>query len=238
MIFKQKIAAAAFVIVGALSASSAASAALNTGDRLTISPGVWSQDEYTDAIWVTLSWFGMDTSGNGKIGAGEQVPLAPGPDGGIIIGHTQDTNGHVSHPGLAHPFAGGITNEWNFFNAGMDFTTVPITGGTSGLDMSGWSWDWNGLPSVNMGSGAWGTGFNDGVANFVWSGVYDTAYTLDYHATVPLDDPSVFRGVRYALHLEGIVKPVPVPAAGWLLGSGLIGLAGLTRSKATRGGLL
>jgi hypothetical protein len=39
-----------------------------------------------------------------------------------------------------------------------------------------------------------------------------------------------FNGVHGFWHLEGThVAPVPVPAAVWLFGSGLIGLAGLTR---------
>ncbi|TCV79982.1 VPLPA-CTERM sorting domain-containing protein [Sulfurirhabdus autotrophica] len=36
----------------------------------------------------------------------------------------------------------------------------------------------------------------------------------------------------YSLYLEGTISPVPVPAAVWLLGSGLFGLIGLARRKA------
>lgn len=33
----------------------------------------------------------------------------------------------------------------------------------------------------------------------------------------------------YALHLEGTVSAVPVPAAAWLFGSDIMGLAGIAR---------
>lgn len=91
---------------------------------------------------------------------------------------------------------------------------------------------WNGIPAIDLGGGAWEAGYRDGIANLAWSGVYDTAYTLDYHATIPLGDPSGLGGVGYALHLEGIVpEPIPVPAAVWLLSSGLTGLAGMIRRR-------
>lgn len=83
-------------------------------------------------------------------------------------------------------------------------------------------------------TGATGT-FANGVGNFTWSGLCGTACTLSYRATVPLGDPSGVGNVKYELHLEGIVNAapeVPVPAAAWLLGSGLFGMMGIGRRKA------
>ena len=42
-----------------------------------------------------------------------------------------------------------------------------------------------------------------------------------------------FTTVSYYLHLEGHVSNVPVPAAAWLFGSGLVGLAGVARRRKT-----
>ncbi len=50
----------------------------------------------------------------------------------------------------------------------------------------------------------------------------------------PKGDVSGFGGVLYGLHLEGKIgggAAVPVPAAAWLFGSGLIGLVGIARRK-------
>ena len=89
-----------------------------------------------------------------------------------------------------------------------------------------------------MGGGAWGEGFTDGVGNFVWDGVYGHAYTLDYRATVPANDPSGFGSVGLAWHFEGVVA-VP-EAATWgmmLAGLGLVGLATRRRRRCCTGGL-
>jgi hypothetical protein len=178
----------------------------------------------------------MDTNKNGAIAGTEKTPVAQGTTG-LVIGTT--TTAGASHGGC--PTGGdsnAITAPWCFFgNTGSDFASVAITGSTTaGLDFSGWTVTWNGIPAINMGGTAWGAGFTSGVANITWSGVYGTAYTLDYHATVPLGDPSNFGGVQYALHLVGIVNEaqvsaVPVPAAVWLFGSGLLGLVGIARRK-------
>lgn len=194
----------------------AQAAMLNNGDHLTINPGIYTTDTNGNITNVTVSWFAMDSDGNSKIAGSEKSVLMQGSKG-IVIGVTQppgeiDGGAYFGYP-LGH------------------VTTSPITGGTtSGLDFSGWAVNWSGL-LINMGSGAWGAGFSNGVANFAWSGVYDSAYSLDYAATVPLGDPSGFGGVKYKLHLEGTVQAVPVPAAVWLLGSGLIALAGAARRR-------
>lgn len=235
---------AALATVLGFAAIGAQAAAVNNGDSMNITGATTPSGAY-----VSGSYFAMDTNGNAKIAATEKTALSTG-SVGIVIGNT--TTAGASHSGA--PTAGDtgtIDAPWGFFgNTGTDFNVVAITGSTTaGLNMSGWRVSWNGIPSINMGGGAWATGtgtghtgatgtFVSGVGNFTWSGVYGTAYTLNYRATVPIGDPSGFGGVKYELHLEGIVTAappaVPVPAAAWLFGSGLMGLVGVARRKANK----
>lgn len=212
-------------------------AMLVPGDLLTIDSGIIQTDANGNYIGVGVgSWFAMDMNSDNNIAGWEKTALAMGTNG-IIIGST--TYAGASHSGL--PTSGdtnAVTAPWGFFgNTGSDyFTVAPMGGTTTGLDFSGWTVTWNGIAAINMGSGAWGAGFSDGIANFVWSGLPASPYTLDYAATVPIGDASGFGGVKYFLHLEGLYATldgpiVPVPAAIWLFGSGLLGLLAAARRR-------
>lgn len=199
---------------------------------------------------TTLS---IDTGSFFTMGGGLTV-TAPGLSGqfitgndGLVLGTTQLASG--SHSGAPGTVAGenpGIDNPWLFFNnTGMHQSTSPTnvltaSGNTATVDFSGWNVTWNGIPSIPMGSGAW-NGNAEGVAE-ITCGVDCTngdTYNLMYSATVPAGDPSGFGGVAYYLNLAGTISGgditapavIPVPAAVWLLGSGLIGLVGVARRK-------
>lgn len=227
---KQTIIQASLVLTFGLCAVTTQAATLNTWDRLTINSGIPSYDTNGNISNVTVSWFGCDCNGNNSIQDTEKTALHQGTEG-IIIGIIQGP-GTPTHSGA--PLASDwnrITAPYSFFgNTAEEYTTSAITGGTaSGLNFSGFNWPWNGIASIPFGSGAWGAGYSNGIANFVWDGVYGHGYVLDYHLTIPEGDPSGIGGVKFAYHLEGTVQAVPLPAAAWLLGSGLIGLAGITR---------
>jgi len=156
---------------------------------------------------------------------------------GLILGSTQPASGsHSNAPDNTEIV--GIDIAWGYFgNTGMHFTYSPAnvisaSGNTATVDFSGWRVTWNGVPSIPMGSGAW-NGNENGVATMtcgIGCGDGDT-YTLDYSATVPAGDVIGFGSVQYTFHLEGTISSIPVPAAIWLFGSGLIGLVGFLRHK-------
>ncbi len=218
--------------------STSANAALAGNALLNFNTGVLG-GYYGNAV-VTGSYFGMDTNGDGVIKKTERTPIAQ--NNGILLGTIQTASGsHSGSPGTA-PEAPGIDSPWSFFgNTGMHFTNsatnvLSASGNTATVDFSGWNVTWNGIPAINMGGSAWATNAN-GVADIVCAvdcAAGDT-YALDYSATVPIGDPSGFGGVKYAFHLEGSVATpppaVPVPAAIWLFGSGLLGLVGVARRK-------
>lgn len=158
---------------------------------------------------------------------------------GIVLGTTQSATGDHLGPidGTESP---NIDQPWVYAgNTGMHSTASPTnvlsaSGNTASVDFSGWRWMFYGIPGgINMGGGAW-NGNPNGVALItcgVNCGSGDT-YTLNYSATVPAGDPSSLGGYQYRLTLQGTVSAVPVPAAIWLLGSGMLGLIGFARRKA------
>jgi hypothetical protein len=237
----------ALLVAGLPHVDVAQAAAVNTGDRLSITTGVPILDNNANAIIsFTGSYFAMDYNINSKISNDEKSALSQGTTG-LVIG--TPTSPGASHGGA--PVAddtNAIDAPFEFFGTtGSHYLTVAVNGNTTGgLDLSGWRFTYNGLtPGIPLGSGAWqplncsttlgctGHTFTDGNAMFTWDGIYGDAYTLNYTATVPHGDPSGFGGVQYYLHLEGTVNAVPVPAAVWLFGSGLLGLLGLARRRKT-----
>lgn len=186
MKFTKTISALAIGGVGLMQSMSVGAANLNTGDNLTIGSG---------------SFFAVDLDGNSNIDTTEKTALSQGAYGVFI--------GAVTAPGA-------ITAPWTFLGqTGYDWVSAPASGGTGGLDMSGWMVTWNGQ-DVDLGMGAWQvlnassgmptSGYANGVGILDWSGAYGDSYTLDYTAT-PQDGP--FLGVKWALHLQGIAVPVP-----------------------------
>lgn len=241
MNFKKTMFALAIGSAGLMGSVSALAATLNTGDILTINAGAQATTySGSPTAFATGSWFGMDTGKPiGAIGMGEQVLLSPASaaNTGIIIGQTQGVGTGTYYNGGSTGTENTMMSSWFFnSNTGINFTTSAITGGTAGLDFSGWRVAWATVPEINMGSlgtaGTWVNGsgtpisapsncaaigmscaaYSNGVAQFSWDGNYGSNYALDYIAVVPIGDPSGFGGTQYALHLEGTVMQGAVAA--------------------------
>ena len=217
-------------ILGAMGVTGAQAASLSAGDTLSIGAG---------------SFFAM---GAGAYGT---VPLLE--ESGITVGPAAGDTGTGSHGG--DPVAsdvGGVTQPWSFFyNTGYDYFSSNGSGSfggdtTTGVDMSAWTVTWNTVANIPMGGCSLVAGgctqgstvFADtGVGSFTWDGTDGGAYSIVYTAHVPVGDPSNFGGVQYDLTLNGVVTlagapaPIPIPAAVWLFGSGLLGLVGVARRR-------
>ena len=203
-----------------------ASASLTTSATLNFTLGQ-VMDVGSGQTDIVGSYFSMDQQGNYVVEPFEKTPISS--FNGIHIGIVQSARGsHIgSIDGSENP---NIDNPWEFkANVGMHQTTSPITvNGGSGdnltLDMSGWNVTWANIASIPM--------IQQGDADIsctIGSSCSDSSsYTLDaaFHVV-----GAGFTTVPYTLHLEGQVSSVPVPAAAWLFGSGMLGLIGISRRK-------
>ena len=67
--------------------------------------------------------------------------------------------------------------------------------------------------------------------NAIGNGDYEVVFQWSHYITSAEDPTFTYVGFTGHWVLEGVVHTVPVPAAAWLMGSGLIGLAGIARRK-------
>lgn len=223
------------IIFGALTtagliASPVVNAALTGGETLNFVDGVSSclaggtfPNCTYSASTVSGSYFAFDGSGNGDFEEDERVAMTSAGTG-FTLGSAQGAN--------------AIDLTWSFFGNDGWHTTDTASGTPSvnvdgTIDMNGWNINWNG-GDIDMGHGAAAT---VACVSGTMTCADGEAFILDYTAIVPSGN---FFGLGYALHLEGCVNglercdsvpSIPVPAAVWLFGSGLIGLIGLARRK-------
>ncbi|MEE9491917.1 MAG: VPLPA-CTERM sorting domain-containing protein [Gammaproteobacteria bacterium] len=187
-------------------------------------------DTAGDITDMSGSYFTLDTSGNGSVETSEKNAISQ--FAALHFGGTQLSSGQ--HTGVIDGSESpAIDNAWNFFlNTGMHTNTAAMidntgSGSIRSIDMSGWGFNWAGY---GPGGPSGGTISLAGTATLVCSTVTcsDTSsYTLDMDAHIPVG----FASVPYSLHLEGTINSVPVPAAAWLFGSGLVGLASVARRR-------
>lgn len=206
----------------------------------------------TNGFVVAGSSFGVDFTGDGIVDLSERTGLMV--NDGLILGAVQP--GSATEPGIDQPWQFFGNPGVHLTNAPVTILSDDGVGNVQ-LDFSGWMVNWNGI-DIGLGGSSWGSNPN-GVAQMTCQSDCSTgdAFSLFYTATVT-EGP--FTGVRYRLGFDsgslalaslvlaaveggpvedsGIVATgtigasvVPVPAAIWLFGSGLIGLIGIARRK-------
>lgn len=173
------------------------------------------------------------------------VPHPQGWQGDINGDGIPDGNAGTGYTGLATP--ANIFAAFSFFGTSTYVGTMPVsyqngsvnvaptadvdlnncTGSVCAMtvDLSSWEVYWNGSAfqqgprPANTGPFVAATGTLDMVTMH---------YELDWASQIK---QGPFNGVTGYWHLEGTYSAVPVPAAFWLFGSGLLGLVGVARRR-------
>lgn len=222
-----KLKAATILALGLFSANT--NATLLPGTVLTFDSSVGcpvGAQCIVDDGMVYGSYFAIDANLDGVLQASEKTAITAGYDGGLIIGSAQFP-ANLLDPNIRVLPGAGIDAPWQYYGEmGWHETHSPVTvlneyGVTKELDFSGWTVNFNGTRH-DLGADLIATLMCE--TQFCADG---ERFTLDYSTFVP----NGFTRPRYTLHLEGTISAVPVPAAAWLFGTGLISLAGMARRK-------
>jgi hypothetical protein len=175
-----------------------------------------------------------------------------GPDTNLVGGYIGNGGGGLlnSTPDPAS-IAGGLWFDFpiNMYtstsNLGDDFSPAgSIAGGpvptgilddindTIEMDLSSLFGNWSNV-DINVGTGK-GDGTTSALATGTWNPVTG-AYSMTWTSTVAntVGGPCLPTNCVAQFTFEGTASPVPVPAAFWLLSSGLVGLLGFARKRKT-----
>ena len=226
------LAATAMFATAPTTASAAIITGLNAVDGVGVCllGGTYPACSYGVSDVAAGSYFSMDSNGDGSVTGAEKVVI----DVLYPLNFDDITMATGSHAGSIDGSESPVFDifEW-FGGTGMHYWTSPVVDNGDGtIDMSGWAMAVNGIAHMALGGDPANFAGDTGLATITCGACNDgDAFALTYTAHIPLGDPSGFGGIAYALTLEGTVSAVPVPAAVWLFGSGLLALVGVARRK-------
>jgi len=174
---------------------------------------------------------------------------------------TDGTNGPGAFPNCCSPVANGGVNSMKLFSTsgvqqsfaatvgdvatmsgvGLNFGSDPILNVSQLLLQIGF-FDANGLPAGTAAGGNTAPGFNLFDGNIIDASTPQDVWTALGVGTAPAPDNTAevrfivlylgaSGGAAFADDLSATLAPIPVPAAVWLFGSGLLGLVGVARRR-------
>jgi len=192
-----------------LSIASAHSFALSTGDLLAVDNG---------------SWWAWDFTDDGAIEEFEKTPLFAGTANGLVLSST-------SLPGEMTAASSylGLDSYLYFPDVPPSILSSDMAGNFE-MDFSGFKWDFNVITVSLAGNSSFG---DTGVAALSCSSsacASGDTYVLTYSAH-NADPTNGYGELLFSMELTGTISTVPVPATIWLLGSGFLGLLGISRRK-------
>lgn len=212
----KKIVLATVVVLGSVAATSANAAVVNV-ISFTIAGGAFNMGS------TNLGVAGCSTNPSDFL---SHKCLTAGPASPVVMGTYQ---GSASNSLTLFNFFGAPVNTFTAASAtgaapnptGLPSGTVDTTLGTMTVDLNGWYANWSGTNFLQ-----------GGVATGTYTPISATtgSYTLSWSSFITT---APFAGQTGNWNLSGTVThaPVPIPAAVWLFGSGLLGLVGIARRR-------
>lgn len=223
-IMKSRNLIASALALGMLGAAGAAQAATYSIADMNITGGGLGVDGYPDGF-VSFSYIGPNTNlVGGYIGSGGGgVDLyTPNP---VRIAEVSWYNQPLSLYTAPANLGDMATPAGTVLGGPVPTGVVDDVSGTISLDLSSLFGNWA------DGDYTAGTGRNDGTTSLIATGTWDPvtrAYTLSWDSII--SGPTCAPCIGH-LVLQGTASPVPLPAAVWLFGSGLLGLLAASRRR-------